>query len=60
MTKSEFKNLKHRINKKSKEIDVETKALQRAIDRNMGDTAMIKRKLTELKELLSELKDVSH
>lgn len=60
MTKSDFKNLKYRINKKIKEVDVEIKALQRAIDRNMGDTAMVKRKHGELKVLLSELNEVSH
>lgn len=60
MTKDKFKILKHLITKKSKEVDVEIKATQRAIDRGMGDTGMIKRKFGELKGLLAELKDVSH
>lgn len=60
MTKSEFKTLKHRINKKMEEMIVEIKALQRAINRRMGDTAMIKQKYIELKGLLNQLNNASH
>ena len=60
MTKNEFKNLKYLISKKDKEIDTEIKALQRAIDQRMGDTARVKQKHTELKGLHNEIGKASH
>jgi hypothetical protein len=60
MTKNEFKSLKSKINKKMDEIRVETKALQRAIDRRMGDTSRIARKHIELRGLLNQLSEAHH
>ena len=55
MTKNEFRALKYKINKKDKEITTEIKALQRAIDQRMGDTARIKQKFMELRGLHNQL-----
>lgn len=57
MTKNEYKFrvFKNRIRNKMQEIDVETKALQRAINNRMGNTGRLHEKHGDLKRMVNEL-----
>lgn len=59
-TKTEIKIFKNRIRNKIEEIDVETKALQRAIDNRMGDTERLHEKHGDLKKLVNEFGKENH